>query len=114
LAYSTQRGYARNHPFAGQIRYGKVPLEFMPEELGFPIQIGKVALTECPMVNQFVGSKTAPLSFTRGYGLSFGHNERKAMAMALVGIFHDPAVRKANATRVLELNKIAGYVRVGC
>ncbi|MBX9902068.1 MAG: carbon-phosphorus lyase complex subunit PhnI [Burkholderiaceae bacterium] len=84
LAYSTQRGYARNHPFAGEIRYGKVALEFVPEELGFAIQIGEVALTECQMVNQFVGSKTEPPCFTRGYGLSFGHNERKAMAMALV------------------------------
>lgn len=84
LAYSTQRGYARNHPFAGEIRYGKVALEFIPEELGFAIQIGEVALTECQMVNQFVGSKTEAPCFTRGYGLSFGHNERKAMAMALV------------------------------
>lgn len=84
LAYSTQRGYARNHPFAGEIRYGKVALEFVPEELGFAIQIGEVALTECQMVNQFVGSKTEPPCFTRGYGLGFGHNERKAMAMALV------------------------------
>ena len=41
-------------------------------------------LTECQMVNQFTGSKTAPPQFTRGYGLAFGHGERKAMAMALV------------------------------
>jgi len=41
LGYSTQRGYARNHPFA------------------------------------------AP-QFTRGYGLTFGHCERKAMSMAQV------------------------------
>ncbi|WP_406850045.1 carbon-phosphorus lyase complex subunit PhnI, partial [Chromobacterium phragmitis] len=36
------------------------------------------------MINQFAGSKTAPPQFTRGYGLSFGESERKAMAMALV------------------------------
>ena len=36
------------------------------------------------MVNQFKGSKTAPPQFTRGYGLTFGHAERKAMGMALV------------------------------
>ena len=36
------------------------------------------------MVNQFKGSKTEPPQFTRGYGLAFGHCERKAMAMALV------------------------------
>jgi alpha-D-ribose 1-methylphosphonate 5-triphosphate synthase subunit PhnI len=36
------------------------------------------------MVNQFAGSKSEPPRFTRGYGLAFGHCERKAMAMALV------------------------------
>jgi alpha-D-ribose 1-methylphosphonate 5-triphosphate synthase subunit PhnI len=35
------------------------------------------------MVNQFKGSADAPPQFTRGYGLVFGHAERKAMAMAL-------------------------------
>jgi alpha-D-ribose 1-methylphosphonate 5-triphosphate synthase subunit PhnI len=84
LAYSTQRGYARNHPFAGEIRYGKVAVEVIPEELGFAIEIGEIALTECQMVNQFAGSQTEPAKFTRGYGLSFGYGERKTMAMALV------------------------------
>jgi alpha-D-ribose 1-methylphosphonate 5-triphosphate synthase subunit PhnI len=36
------------------------------------------------MVNQFAGSHDVPPQFTRGYGLAFGHSERKAMAMALV------------------------------
>jgi alpha-D-ribose 1-methylphosphonate 5-triphosphate synthase subunit PhnI len=36
------------------------------------------------MINQFRGSATRPPQFTRGYGLAFGHCERKAMAMALV------------------------------
>ena len=36
------------------------------------------------MVNQFAGSHDVPPQFTRGYGLAFGHAERKAMAMALV------------------------------
>jgi len=84
LAYSTQRGYARNHPFAGEIRLGTVDVEFVPEELGFPITIGEIEVTECEMVNQFQGSKKAPPQFTRGYGLTFGHCERKAMAMAQV------------------------------
>jgi alpha-D-ribose 1-methylphosphonate 5-triphosphate synthase subunit PhnI len=41
-------------------------------------------VTECQMVNQFRGTPTEPPRFTRGYGLGFGHCERKAMAMALV------------------------------
>ncbi len=84
LAYSTQRGYGRNHPFAGEIRQGEVAVEIEPGELGFAVVIGDIDVTECDMVNQFAGSATEAPRFTRGYGLSFGHSERKAMAMALV------------------------------
>ena len=91
LAYSTQRGYGRNHPFAGEIRSGMVAVEIQPEELGFPIALGEIELTECQMVNQFKGSATEPAQFTRGYGLAFGRSERKAMSMALI----DRALRAA-------------------
>jgi alpha-D-ribose 1-methylphosphonate 5-triphosphate synthase subunit PhnI len=84
LGYSSQRGYGNNHPFAGEIRHGRVVVEYMPEELGFAIEIGDIEITECELFNQFKGSATRPPQFTRGYGLSFGHGERKAMAMALV------------------------------
>jgi alpha-D-ribose 1-methylphosphonate 5-triphosphate synthase subunit PhnI len=84
LGYSTQRGYGRTHPFVGEVRVGEVALEFVPEELGFPVPLGHVTLTECQMVNQFKGSADVPPQFTRGYGLAFGQSERKAMAMALV------------------------------
>ena len=84
LGYSTQRGYGRTHPFAGEIRMGEVEVEVFVEELGFAVSIGEITVTECEMVNQFAGSKTKPPQFTRGYGLTFGFCERKAMAMALV------------------------------
>ncbi len=84
MAYSTQRGYAHSHPFVGELRLGHVAVEVTPQELGFPISIGDIEITECEMVNQFTGSKSEPPQFTRGYGLAFGHSERKAMAMSLV------------------------------
>ncbi|KQP41397.1 carbon-phosphorus lyase complex subunit PhnI [Methylobacterium sp. Leaf104] len=84
LGYSTQRGYGRTHPFVGEIRVGAVELAFTPEELGFPVSLGTVELTECQMINQFHGHGAVPPQFTRGYGLVFGQGERKAMAMALV------------------------------
>ena len=84
MGYSTQRGYAYTHPFGGEIRYGAVPLEIVPDELGFAIEIGEIELTDCQMVNHFAGSATMPPQFTRGQGLVFGHGERKAMAMSLV------------------------------
>jgi alpha-D-ribose 1-methylphosphonate 5-triphosphate synthase subunit PhnI len=84
LGYSVQRGFGNSHPFVGEVRVGEVCVEFVPEELGFAVDLGAITLTECQMVNQFAGSKDVPPQFTRGYGLSFGHSERKAMSMSLV------------------------------
>ncbi|MET4102203.1 alpha-D-ribose 1-methylphosphonate 5-triphosphate synthase subunit PhnI [Roseovarius sp. MBR-78] len=84
LAYSTQRGYARNHAFVAELRIGAVAVEMEIPELGFSVELGEVVLTECETVNQFTGSKTEPPQFTRGYGLVFGQTERKAISMALV------------------------------
>jgi alpha-D-ribose 1-methylphosphonate 5-triphosphate synthase subunit PhnI len=91
LAYSSQRGYGRTHPFVGELRIGKVAVELDIPELGFAVDIGEVEVTECETVNQFTGSKTAPAQFTRGYGLVFGQSERKAISMSLV----DRALRGA-------------------
>lgn len=84
MGYSTQRGYANSHPFAGEIRRGFVSVELVPDELGFAIDIGDLEVTECQMINQFSGSRELPPQFTQGYGLAFGGAERKTMAMALV------------------------------
>jgi alpha-D-ribose 1-methylphosphonate 5-triphosphate synthase subunit PhnI len=84
LAYSTQRGFGRTHPFAGEIRYGEVEVEFFAEDVGFAVPLGTIAVTECQMVNQFTGNASEAPRFTRGYGITFGQSERKCMAMALV------------------------------
>ena len=84
LGYSTQRGYGRTHPFAGEIRMGEVEVEFFAEEVGFVVPLGRITVTECQMINQFRGSATELPKFTRGYGFVFGHGERRAMSMALV------------------------------
>jgi alpha-D-ribose 1-methylphosphonate 5-triphosphate synthase subunit PhnI len=84
LGYSSQRGYGRTHPFAGEIRFGEVEIELFAKEVGFAVPLGWITVTECQMVNQFKGSASEPPRFTRGYGLAFGQSERKAMSMALV------------------------------
>jgi alpha-D-ribose 1-methylphosphonate 5-triphosphate synthase subunit PhnI len=134
LGYSTQRGYGRNHPFAGEIRIGEVEVLFVPPELDFAVSVGDIEVTECETVNGFTDvsdvthsrqemvqdndnddvedkknhvedkvenehrnhaarpendaprmqTSSTDFRFTRGYGLTFGYNERKAMAMALV------------------------------
>ncbi len=97
LGYSTQRGYANSHPFAGEIRRGNLSVEIEPDELGFAIDIGDIEVTECQMINQFAGSREVPPQFTQGYGLAFGGAERKSMAMALVD----------RALRARELGEVA-------
>jgi alpha-D-ribose 1-methylphosphonate 5-triphosphate synthase subunit PhnI len=84
MGYATQRGYAHSHPFAGEIRFGTIAVEMELDELGETVEIGDIDVTECQMINQFAGSGDVPPAFTQGYGLAFGHSERKAMAMALV------------------------------
>lgn len=85
LGYSVQRGFgATGHPFVGEIRYGRTAVEIVPEELGFAVDIGDITVTECDMIHFYKGGKDRPPQFTKGYGLTFGYCERKAMAMSLV------------------------------
>ena len=84
LGYSTQRGYGNTHPFVGEVRIGWARVEVETAEFPFPVDIGEIPLAECQMVNQFQGAPGVPPQFTRGYGLAFGHGERRVMAMALV------------------------------
>lgn len=98
LAYSTQRGYGRTHPFAGEIRSGVVSLSMHIDELGYALPVGELLMTECEMVNQFEGTAGVPPTFTRGYGLQVGLSERKAMSMALL----DRALRAAEFQEEIE------------
>ncbi|MVW70814.1 carbon-phosphorus lyase complex subunit PhnI [Bordetella sp. 15P40C-2] len=84
MGYSTQRGYGNTHPFAAEIRYGSLEVELFVEELGFTVTISQIEVTECQMVSQFSGNHQEAPKFTRGYGLTFGYGERKAMSMALM------------------------------
>lgn len=84
LAYSTQRGWGGTHPLCGEIRMGDVAVEFEPEELGFPIEIADIEVTECQMIGGSRSKNGQAPQYARGYGISFGHCERKTMSMAIV------------------------------
>jgi alpha-D-ribose 1-methylphosphonate 5-triphosphate synthase subunit PhnI len=83
LAYSTQRGYGRNHPFAGEIRSGYVAWR-SSRRAGFCGQYRRTADDRMRDGQRFRRAGKRTPHFTRGYGLTFGMSERKAMAMALV------------------------------
>ncbi|MGA4817239.1 carbon-phosphorus lyase complex subunit PhnI [Pseudomonas aeruginosa] len=54
LAYSTQRGYGRNHPFAGEIRIGACEVWKWSRRNSASRWKSEIEVTECEMVNQFV------------------------------------------------------------
>lgn len=88
LAYSAMRGYGRAHPFLATLKVGDLAVELFIPELGETVAIGEIAITECVILNKRVGRGTdddAP-RFLKGYGLAFGRNERKAMAMAVLDL----------------------------
>ncbi|SHE95017.1 alpha-D-ribose 1-methylphosphonate 5-triphosphate synthase subunit PhnI [Desulfacinum infernum DSM 9756] len=85
LAYSAQRGFGfQGHPFVGEIRMGYVPLEVEFPDESLKVRIGWILVTECVMLSRAVEAGACECGFVQGYGLVFGANERKAMAVALV------------------------------
>ena len=62
------------------LRIGLVEVEVEIPELGFSIAFAEITVTECETVNQFTGPpRREPPQFTRGYGLTLGRCERKAI-----------------------------------
>ncbi len=84
LGYSTQRGYGRTHPFAGEIRTGYVSVSICPEELGFELEIGGNAADRMRNGQRFYARRRKRPALYAGLWLVFGRAERKAMSMALV------------------------------
>ncbi|RLL52725.1 carbon-phosphorus lyase [Mariprofundus sp. EBB-1] len=85
IAYSNMRGYGDVHPTVAELRVGYLPV-FLPHPItGEPIEIGEVLMTECEVVAMYESSDegSKPV-FTLGYGACFGHNEVKAISMAIL------------------------------
>jgi len=104
LAYSNMRGYGDVHPTVAELRVGYLPVELPHPITGEPVEIGEVLMTECEVVAMYEESDDAraPMgaditagagrarqlddrpTFTLGYGACFGHNEVKAISMAIL------------------------------
>ncbi|WP_027456991.1 carbon-phosphorus lyase complex subunit PhnI [Dechloromonas agitata] len=85
IAYSNMRGYGDVHPTIAELRVGYLPIMLPHPVTGEPIEAGEVLMTECEVVAMYEGTDTdGPPVFTLGYGACFGHNEVKAIAMAIL------------------------------
>ena len=106
LAYSNMRGYGDVHPTVAELRVGYLPVTLPHPITKEPVEIGEILITECEIIamyeeqgdtdeaspgsNHAAGAgihnkniETLP-TFTLGYGVCFGHNEVKAISMAIL------------------------------
>jgi alpha-D-ribose 1-methylphosphonate 5-triphosphate synthase subunit PhnI len=83
LAYSNMRGYGSVHPVIGELRVGFLPVCYKNPVKGGVEHVGEIQVTEAEVISRVAdGDGTAV--FSLGYGLCFGHNETKAIAMAVL------------------------------
>lgn len=89
FAYSSLRGRGF-HPVPSDLRVGEVPFRIAHPLTGKPVRVGEVTATEVEMFNK-TGEQAhgkegemAGGQFSMAYGLVFGQNERKAIAMSIL------------------------------
>ncbi|MFJ7933968.1 carbon-phosphorus lyase complex subunit PhnI [Sporosarcina sp. NPDC096371] len=92
LGYAAIRGYGAVHPTVGELRVGKLPLQISHPtdtsgEMENDYYIGKIKVTE---VESFVPisiekeNHAEEMEFEIGYGICYGQNETKAIAMSIL------------------------------
>jgi alpha-D-ribose 1-methylphosphonate 5-triphosphate synthase subunit PhnI len=77
----------------GELRHGRLPVRVVHPLTGNPVEIGRIRATEAEAIEDLDGPAEDRTRLDVGYGLCFGHNERKAIAMASLDI----ACRRAAA-----------------
>ncbi len=101
LAYAVIRGYGALHPTVGELRIGSLPVyidnpvdEMKEEEDSY--YIGEIKVTEAEMlipVTVQKGNGREEIEFEIGYGICYGQNETKAIAMGIL----DNSLESGNA-----------------
>jgi alpha-D-ribose 1-methylphosphonate 5-triphosphate synthase subunit PhnI len=70
----------------GEVRHGRLPLRVRHPHTGAPVTVGHFRATETEAIEDLDGADEDRARFDLGYGLCFGHNERKSIAMANLDI----------------------------
>ncbi|MFI1764209.1 carbon-phosphorus lyase complex subunit PhnI [Streptomyces sp. NPDC020800] len=70
----------------GELRHGRLPLRVRHPHTQNPVTVGEFRVTEAEAIEDLDGADEDRTRFDVGYGLCFGHNERKAIAMANLDI----------------------------
>jgi alpha-D-ribose 1-methylphosphonate 5-triphosphate synthase subunit PhnI len=91
LGYASLRGYGILHPTVAELRVGRVDVR-VPDPLGCggaedAYYVGEIKLTEVETlvpVQVRAGQGRSEIEFELGYGVCFGQNETKAIAMSIL------------------------------
>ena len=70
----------------GEVRHAELPVRITHPHTGGTVEIGSVRVTEVEAIEDLDGADEDRERFDVGYGLCFGHNEKKAIAMANLDI----------------------------
>lgn len=70
----------------GEVRHGRLPVRLAHPRTGGAVRIGSVRVTEVEAIEDLDGIDEDRGRLDVGYGMCFGHNEKKAIAMANLDI----------------------------
>jgi alpha-D-ribose 1-methylphosphonate 5-triphosphate synthase subunit PhnI len=70
----------------GEVRHGRLPVRVVHPITGNPVHVADVRVTEVEAIEDLDGLDEDRDRFDVGYGMCFGHNEKKAIAMANLDI----------------------------
>ena len=82
IAYTRLRTAGASHPYVEELSVGEVEVFVELEDIGLTVSVGDIEVTACRMVAPVLDGRQSHLS--PGFGVAFGANERKAVAMATV------------------------------
>ncbi|MER6525859.1 carbon-phosphorus lyase complex subunit PhnI [Streptomyces sp. NPDC001508] len=74
--------WAPDHEVPGELRHGTLPVRVTHPHTGRPVAVAEVRVSEVESFFNLPRAGELPDRLNVGYGICFGHNERKAIAMA--------------------------------
>jgi alpha-D-ribose 1-methylphosphonate 5-triphosphate synthase subunit PhnI len=83
LGYSAMRGYGQVHPTLAEVRVGRLPVRITHPYTGDEVRVTGIEVSESEAVVPVYEKRDDP-QFAFGYGLTFGRNERKAIATTIL------------------------------
>lgn len=74
--------WAPDHEVPGELRHGTLPVRVTHPHTGRPVAVAEVRVSEVESFFNLPRAGELPEYLNVGYGICFGHNERKAISMA--------------------------------